>query len=144
MSSTQPPPPTPTQSWLEQFIRDNGGVAGTVHQRIDADNLALSAAVNIPPPVQEIVRRIPRGKGMAGLAFEHDEPISTCNIRDDSTGKVRPGARAVQAQAAVAFPVHDAQGAIRAIVGIAYKDDRELTQHELDALNAAAASLPAE
>ena len=105
MSSTQT-----AQAWLEQFIRDNGGVAGTVHQRIDADNLALAAAVNIPPPVQEIVRRIPKGKGMAGLAFEHDEPISTCNIKDDNTGKVRPGAKAVQAQAAVAFPVHDDGG----------------------------------
>jgi L-methionine (R)-S-oxide reductase len=138
MSSTQ----STTQAWLEQFIRDNGGVAGTVHQRIDADNLALAAAVNIPPPVQEIVRRIPKGKGMAGLAFEHDEPISTCNIKDDNTGKVRPGAKAVQAQAAVAFPVHDLAGAVRAVVGIAYKDDRELTQSELDGLNAAASSLP--
>ena len=133
-----------TQAWLEQFIHDNGGVAGTVHQRVDADNLALAAAVNIPPPVQEIVRRIPKGKGMAGLAFEHDEPISTCNIKDDNTGNVRPGAKAVQAQAAVAFPVHDAQGAVRAVVGIAYKDDRELKQSELDALTAAASSLPAD
>jgi L-methionine (R)-S-oxide reductase len=138
MSSTQ----TAAQAWLEQFLRDNGGVAGTVHQRIDADNLALAAAVNIPPPVQEIVRRIPKGKGMAGLAFEHDEPISTCNIKDDNTGKVRPGAKAVQAQAAVAFPVHDDQGAIRAVVGIAYQDDRELSQSELDGLTRAASTLP--
>jgi hypothetical protein len=50
----------------------------------------------------------------------------------------------VSSQAAVAFPVHDGAGAIRAIVGIAYKDDRELTQSELDALNVAASSLPAE
>jgi hypothetical protein len=144
MTSPNPPAafdPT-TQAWLESFIRDNGGVAGTVHQRIDADNLALAAALNIPPPVQEIVRRIPKGKGMAGLAFEHDEPISTCNIRDDSTGRVRPGAKAVQAQAAVAFPVHDGQGAVRAVVGIAYKDDRELTESELEALTSAASTLP--
>ena len=130
------------QSWLEKFIRDNDGVAGTVHQRLDADNLSLAAAVNIPPPVQEIVRRIPKGKGMAGLAFEHDEPISTCNIKDDATGRVRPGAKAVQAQAAVAFPVHDGQGAVRAVVGIAYKDDRELTESQLEALTAAARTLP--
>jgi L-methionine (R)-S-oxide reductase len=131
-----------TQSWLEQFIRDHGGVAGTVHQRVDADNLALAAAVNIPPPVQEIVRRIPKGKGMAGLAFEHDEPISTCNIKDDNTGKVRPGAKAVQAQAAVAFPVHGTDGAVRAVVGIAYQDDRELTESEFEKLTDAASTLP--
>jgi hypothetical protein len=131
------------QIWLEEFIRDHGGVAGTVHQRLDADTLALAAAVNIPPTVQEIVKRIPKGKGMAGLAFEHDEPISTCNINDDNTGKVRPGAKAVQAQAAVAFPVHDANGSIRAVVGIAYKDDRELTGSEFAVLSTAATTLPA-
>jgi L-methionine (R)-S-oxide reductase len=131
-----------TQSWLEGFIRDNGGIAGTVHQRLDAENLGLAASVNIPPPVLEIVKRIPKGKGMAGLAFEHDEPISTCNIKDDTTGRVRPGAKAVQAQAAVAFPVHDQQGQVRAVVGIAYKDDRELTESELAALTAAARTLP--
>jgi L-methionine (R)-S-oxide reductase len=133
---------TATQTWLEQFIRDHGGVAGTVHQRVDDSNLALAAAVNIPPPVQEIVRRIPKGKGMAGLAFEHDEPISTCNIKDDSSGRVRPGAKAVQAQAAVAFPVHGPDGAVRAVVGIAYQDDRELTESEFAKLSTAADSLP--
>lgn len=144
MSASTPPGPfdPATQAWLERFIRDNGGVAGTVHQRVDDESLALAAALNIPPPVQDIVRRIPRGKGMAGLAFEHDEPISTCNIKDDTTGRVRPGAKAVQAQAAVAFPVHDAQGAVRAVVGIAYQDDRELTQSQLDALTVAAGTLP--
>ena len=130
------------QSWLEAFIRDNDGIAGTVHQRLDSDTLALAAAVNIPPPVLEIVKRIPKGKGMAGLAFEHDEPISTCNIKDDATGRVRPGAKAVQAQAAVAFPVHDSGGQVRAVVGIAYKDDRELTESQLAALTEAARQLP--
>ena len=135
--------PSPTQLWLEDFVRNSGGVAGTVHRREASDMLALAAAVNIPPPVQEIVRQVPRGKGMAGLAFDQDEPISTCNIKDDSTGRVRPGAKAVNAQAAVAFPVHDAQGAVRAVVGIAYAETRELKQSELDDLAAKASSLPA-
>jgi L-methionine (R)-S-oxide reductase len=134
--------PSPTQLWLEDFVRRNRGVAGTVHRRESTDMLALTAAVNIPPPVQEIVRQVPRGKGMAGLAFEHDEPISTCNIKDDSTGRVRPGAKAVNAQAAVAFPVHDRQGAVRAIVGIAYAENRELRQSEVDHLCSEAGSLP--
>ena len=142
MSAPTSPFPAALQSWLETFLRDNGGIAGTVHQRIDADNLALVAAVNIPPPVVEIVRHIPRGKGMAGLAFEHDEPIATCNIKDDATGRVRPGAKAVNAQAAVAFPVHDAAGAVRAIVGIAYAGDHDLGAAELDRLATGAKTLP--
>jgi L-methionine (R)-S-oxide reductase len=133
---------TATQVWLESFIRDHGGVAGTVHERVDAETLALTAAVNIPPPVQEIVRRIPKGKGMAGLAFEHNEPISTCNIKEDATGRVRPGAKAVNAQAAVAFPVLDAAGAVRAVVGIAYQGERDIDKAELDVLTAAAKTLP--
>jgi hypothetical protein len=132
-----------TQVWLEAFIRDHGGVAGTVHERVDDATLALTAAVNIPPPVQEIVRRIPKGKGMAGLAFEHNEPISTCNIKEDATGRVRPGAKAVNAQAAVAFPVVDAAGTVRAVVGIAYQGERDIGKDELDVLTAAAKTLPA-
>lgn len=134
--------PPHLQKWLEGFLQQNGGVAGTVHQRIDDSTLALVAAVNIPPPVIEIVKRIPKGKGMAGLAFEHDEPIATCNIKEDATGRVRPGAKAVNAQAAVAFPVHDQTGAVRAVVGIAYMDDRALGNPELDVLAASAKTLP--
>ena len=155
MSSSSPPPAAPAavapfappfihacQLWLEAFVRDQGGVAGTVHQRIDAETLVLAASVNIPPPVQQIVGRIPKGKGMAGLAFEHNEPIATCNIMDDVTGRVRPGAKAVNAQAAVAFPVPDGAGGVRAVVGVASANDRDLGQPELDALTAAALSLP--
>lgn len=131
-----------TQAWLESFISEHGGVAGTVHERADADTLKLTAQVNIPPPVIAIVQTIPKGKGMAGLAFEHDEPIATCNIKEDATGRVRPGAKAVNAQAAVAFPVHDTAGAVRAVVGIAYAGDRELGAAELDVLTAAARTLP--
>jgi L-methionine (R)-S-oxide reductase len=136
-------PAAATQTWLEAFIRDNGGVAGTVHRRNGPDTLALAAAVNIPPPVQEIVRTIPKGKGMAGLAFEHNEPISTCNLKEDATGRVRPGAKAVNAQAAVAFPVHDKSGEICAVVGIAYLGERDLGKAEVDKLTADARTLPA-
>jgi hypothetical protein len=133
---------TQAQLWLESFIAQHGGVAGTVHRRLDEQTLQLAAAVNIPPPVQQIVQQVPRGKGMAGIAFEQDEPVSTCNIKDDNTGRVRPGAKAVNAQAAVALPVHDEAGTVRAVVGIAYREERELTESELAALARAAATLP--
>jgi hypothetical protein len=129
------------EQWLRGYIERNGGVAGTVHVRA-ADQLVLAAAVNIPPRVAEVVRAIPRGKGMAGLAWERDEPVHTCNLKTDDTGDVRPGARAVDANAAVAIPVHDANGALRAVVGIAYMGEREITQQELDGLRAQAEQLP--
>jgi L-methionine (R)-S-oxide reductase len=134
--------PSSTQTWLERFITANGAVAGTVHHRRDDETLELAAAVNIPPKVQEIVRQIPRGKGMAGLAFAQNEPITSCNIKDDNTGRVRPGAKGVEAQAGVAFPVHDGLGEIRAIVGIAYREERDLTESELARLIETGRTLP--
>lgn len=130
------------QAWLERFLRDHGGVAGTVHVRPPDGDLSLAAAVNIPPPVQEIVRHIPIGKGMAGLAWERNEPVSTCNIKDDRSGAVRPGAKAVDAGAGVALPVRDAARRVRAVVGIAYREEKTLSADELDALEVAAATLP--
>lgn len=128
------------EQWLRAYIQRHGGVAGTVHLR-GAEQLELRAAVNIPPKVVEIVRAIPRGKGMAGLAWERDEAVHTCNLKDDKTGDVRPGAKAVDANAAVAIPIHDARGEIRGVVGIAYLGEREISERELATLRAEAEAL---
>jgi hypothetical protein len=130
------------QGWLEKFVAACGGIAGTVHLRSSPDELTLAAAVRIPEPVKQKVQRVPRGKGMAGLALERDEAISTCNIKTDSTGQVQPGARAVDARAGVALPVHDPQGQVRAVVGIAFTDEKALSGSELADLERAAATLP--
>jgi L-methionine (R)-S-oxide reductase len=128
-------------TWLKQFIMAHGGVAGTVHRRAD-DVLTLAASLNIPPPVVEKTRVIPRGKGMAGLAWERNQIVSTCDLKADQTGDVQPGAKAVNAQGAAAIPVHDGSGLLRAVVGIAFATDRELTSAELDELTRSAAALP--
>ena len=130
------------QAWLERFIRKHGGIAGSVHRRSGPDELALVATVNIPEPVRQVVQRVPRGKGMAGLALERNAAISSCNIQTDTSGQVRPGARAVNAQAAVALPVQTPQGDVRAVVGIAFAREHDLTDAELVALSDAASSLP--
>lgn len=128
--------------WLQGFIADHGGIAGTVHV-VEGGALALAAAVNIPEKVQEITRTVPRGKGMAGLAWERGVPVQTCNLQTDTSGDVRPGARAVSAQAAVALPVRDASANVRAVVGIAFAGERELGREELARLAERAATLPA-
>src|SRR6185369_7186042 len=105
------------------------------------DGLRLAAAVNIPPKVQEVVAWVPSGKGMAGLALERGESVQTCNLkRDDGSGAVRPGAKAVDAQDAIALPVRDGAGAIVAVVGIAYADEGEISDGEVKRLEQAAAS----
>lgn len=124
--------------WLQVYLKTHGGVAGTVHAR-QGESLVMAASVNIPPKVVEITREIPYGKGMAGLAWQRNEPVQTCNLKDDNSGDVRPGAKAVDAHAAVAIPVHDAQGEVRAVVGIAFMGEREIGAEELAALSTAAA-----
>ena len=131
-----------TDLWLQDFVRGHGGVAGTVH-RVEDGDLVLEAAFNIPEPVRRVTGRIPRGKGMAGLALERNAPVSTCNLKTDATGDVRLGAKAVDAKAAVALPVRDSVGGVRAVVGIAYPDERDLSDAQLAELTESAARLPA-
>jgi len=134
--------PDTVEQWLQSFVSGNGGAAGTVH-RVEDGELVLQAAYNIPEPVRRITARIPRGKGMAGLALERNQPVSTCNLKTDNTGDVRPGAKAVDAKAAVALPVHDSGGQVRAVVGIAYADERDLDDAQLAELTTRASTLPA-
>lgn len=129
------------QDWLESFIAEQGGVAGTVHVQRGQD-LYLTAAHNIPPPVVAVVAHVPRGKGMAGLAQVKKAPVQTCNLQTDATGNIKSGAKAVDAQAAVALPVLDAAGAVRAVVGIAWSKEGEIGPDEEQALMKLAAALP--
>jgi L-methionine (R)-S-oxide reductase len=127
--------------WLKTFLKEHGAVAGTVHRRVAPDLLALDAAVNIPEPVQRATQEVPSGKGMAGIALAENRCVSTCNLKDDKTGQVRPGAKAVDAAAAVAIPVHDGDGNVRAVVGIAWAGTKELSEAELNALQEKAGTL---
>jgi hypothetical protein len=96
----------------------------------------------LPPSVVEKTRLIPKGKGMAGLAWERDKAVSTCNLQTDASGDVQPGAKAVGAQAAVAIPVRDASGKLRAVVGIAFLGERDFDDGDLLAFERKVRSLP--
>lgn len=134
---------TTVQEWLKEFIAHQGGIAGSVHY-LRGDGLELAAQIRLPPPVVEKTRWIPKGKGMAGLAWERDRPVSTCNLKTDTTGDVRPGAKAVNANAALAIPVHDTGGALRGVVGLAFDSEREFSEEEMSAFQQAAETVPAD
>lgn len=118
------------ERWLTEFVERHGGVSGTVHVR-DEHELRLRAAHNIPPNVRQLTVSIPRGKGMAGLAWARGAPVQTCNLKTDTTGDVRPGAKSVDAKAAVALPVFDGDEVV-AVVGIAFHEERELDDATVD------------
>jgi hypothetical protein len=129
------------QQWLESFIAEHDAFAGTVHvQR--GDDLYLTAAHNIPPHVVQIVAHVPHGKGMAGVAQVKKEPVQTCNLQTDATGTIKPGAKAVDAQAAVALPVLTASGDVRAVVGVAWRREGEIGADQEQAMMQRAAQLP--
>ena len=133
----------PAQRWLEASIRSSGSIAGTVHFQRDGD-LHLAAAVNIPPPVLERVRYVPRGKGMAGMAQVQRAPVQTCNLQQEPPGKINPMAKLVSGQAAVALPVLGADGDVRAVVGFAFAEEGELPVEQLQQLSRLAESVPAD
>ena len=56
--------------------------------------------------------------------------------------QVKPGAKAVDARAAVALPIHDGSGTVRAVVGLAWMHENELADSVLAAISKDAASLP--
>jgi hypothetical protein len=129
------------QQWLEGFIREHDAFAGTVHvQR--GDDLYLTAAHNIPPHVVQIVAHVPHGKGMAGVAQVKKQPVQTCNLQTDASGTIKPGAKAVDAQAAVALPVLTAGGDVRAVVGVAWRREGEIGAEQEQAMMQRAAQLP--
>ena len=134
-------PETEQQQWLEALIEQLGGSAGTVHlQR--GDDLFLTAAHKIPPQVVAIVRHVPHGKGMAGVAQVKKAPVQTCNLQTDQSGTIKPGAKAVGAQAAIALPVLNGDGSVRAVVGIAWMHEGEITPDDETRMMDLAATLP--
>ena len=66
--------------------------AGTVHRMVDGV-LRLSAALNLPPHIVELVRLVPVGKGLAGQAAQTGVPVSLCNLQTDQSGAAKPAAR---------------------------------------------------
>jgi hypothetical protein len=129
------------EMWLAKTLGRLKATSGTVHLH-ENDGLRLAAAVNIPPPVQQIVQWVPNGKGMAGLALQRGEPVQTCNLQEDRSGNIKPGAKAVNAQAAIALPVRNAAGEIRAVIGIAFQDEREFTAADIEELSRTVAFMP--
>ena len=129
------------QKWLESFISQHDGIAGTVHVQRGED-LYLTAAHNIPPKVLAIVARVRNGKGMAGIAQVKKQPVQTCNLQTDETGNIKPSAKAVDAQAALALPVLDELGAVRAVVGIGWSKEGEIGPSDEQAMMKLASTLP--
>ena len=128
------------QAQLEEIVRRFGADTASVHLLEDGV-LILKAQVGLPAHVAEIVSRVPVGKGMAGLAAERNEPVSTCNIQTDETGDVPSGAKATGVNGAIVVPIRDAQGRAQGALGIGVHRTYEYTVEETAQLLNAASQL---
>jgi L-methionine (R)-S-oxide reductase len=116
---------------------------GTLHLLEPDGLLHLKASSgHFPPPVLSVIQQIPVGKGMAGLAVERAQPVDACNIQTDTSGDVRPGAKATGMEGAIVVPVFDGARVIGAL-GIANRGERNFSDVEKTALIAAGRALAA-
>jgi L-methionine (R)-S-oxide reductase len=115
---------------LARILRQFDADSGTIHW-LEADGVLhlKAASAGIPQVVLDTVREVPIGKGMAGLAVERKAPVNACNIQTDSSGDVRPGARATGLQGSIVVPILQGTNAVGAL-GIANRREREFTDEE--------------
>jgi L-methionine (R)-S-oxide reductase len=119
---------------LDRIIEYFHADSGTIHLLGNDGVLHLSAAsAGIPEAVLNIVRTVPVGKGMAGLAVERGQPINACNIQTDTSGDVRPGAKATGLQGSIVVPLLRDGTAVGAL-GIANHRERTFTDEETEQL----------
>ena len=115
---------------LQRILRDFAADSGTVHFLGSDGMLHLAAASpGIPEPVLATIRAIAIGKGMAGLAVERAAPVNACNIQTDSSGDVRPGARATDLAGSIVVPIFSG-GTVVGALGVANRLERTFTEEE--------------
>ena len=123
-----------TQTRLDQALREAiarlGADSGTIHLKEPGKlMLRLAASHAIPERVLDLVRDVPWGKGMAGLAAQRAQPVDACNIQTSQSSDVRPGARATDVQGAIVVPMMR-DGEVTGTIGIGCLSERTFTPEE--------------
>jgi GAF domain-containing protein len=119
---------------LARIVHMMGADSGTLHFAGPDGLLHLAAASpGIPQHVLAIIREIPVGKGMAGLAFARRAPVDACNIQTDTSGDVRPGARATGLAGSIVVPIFDGEDVVGTL-GVANNLERTFTEAEIETL----------
>jgi len=128
------------QAKLEAIVGRFGADTGTIHLLEDGV-LMLKAHAGVPAPVVRIVERVPIGKGMAGLAAERNEPVSTCNIQSDNSGNVNAGAKQTDVGGAIVVPIRNGLGDAVGALGIGVHREHTYSATEVSQLLEEAAGL---
>lgn len=131
----------PLRDALDRVLSAMEAETGTVHV-LGPDGLLHLAhhSGGIPEPLLPVIRRIPVGKGMAGLAAERGRPVQICNLQSDASGDARPGARATGMRGSICVPMNGATGLV-GVLGVAVAHEREFTDAEAEWLSLAGTAI---
>ena len=101
---------------LHEVLQHFRSETGTIH-RLDAENklLHLIAQVGLPPPMLEVVKTIPVGKGIAGQVVAQNKPVTMCNLQTDTSGVAKPGAKQTGVGGALCVPLRDGDSIVGTI-----------------------------
>ena len=115
------------QKAITKLCADNG----TIHIK-DADELILHlvASHDVPQNVLDVVREVPWGKGMAGLAAQLAEPVDYCNLQSSTSPEIHPKARATGTRGAVVVPMMNGAEVVGTI-GIGCQNERTFSAQEI-------------
>lgn len=105
---------------------------GTLHIA-KRDALTLVASFGVPDSLLPVIKAIPFGKGIAGVAAQRREPVTICNIQTDASGITRPGARTTGVEGAIAVPILDGEKLI-GVLGIGKAHAHEYSATEIEEL----------
>src|SRR5262249_16869455 len=128
------------QEELERIVRQFGADTGSIHI-IEDGVLSVKAHNGWAERIANIGAGVPIGKGMAGLAAERNEPVSTCNIQTDESGDVQSGAKATGVNGAIVVPIRNSEGAVCGALGIGVHQPYEYTPEETERLMVEAVGL---
>ena len=124
-------PPGDLNEALRLIIANFKAESGTIHLIDPEDGLLhLRASHGIPEVVLNLVRTVPVGKGMAGLAAARGECITVCNLQTDTSSDVRPGAKKTGMEGAIAVPIFDRSEKVVGVLGIANRNERTFSDAE--------------
>jgi L-methionine (R)-S-oxide reductase len=129
---------------LDEILAKFGADAASLHL-LDPSRgtLILEAQRNLPPPVVDLTREIPLGKGIAGECAAKNEPVTTCNLQTDDSGVAKPGAKQTGLGGTICVPLR-LDGKVVGTLGIGSRQERTYGEEETRALLSVARTLAEE
>ena len=125
---------TVLENVLRETLKQFHSETGTIHIfNSEKQLLHLAAQIGLPPPMLEIVRTIPAGKGIAGQVVVQNKPVTICNLQTDTSGVAKPGAKQTGVGGALCVPIRRG-GKITGTLGIGTVRQYEYSADETKSL----------